>query len=104
MTPHLDHEPRSQRNLIFAPGAATAEILTFIPPLHSSVSPPLTERRQASTLTGNLQVLTLPAESTASTKMLTSPATSGTQSQEASGPSWRMVPHLDQPPCSQTNL
>ena len=60
--------------------------------------------RFLSTLTGNLQVLTLPAESTASTKMLTSPATSGTQSQEASGPSWRMVPHLDQPPCSQTNL
>ena len=60
--------------------------------------------RFLSTLTGNFQVLTLPAESTASTKIMTSPATSGTQSQEASDPSWRMVPHLDQPPCSQTNL
>ena len=71
---------------------------------HSKSGPPSTERRQASTCTGNLRVVTRPAESMASTQMLTSPATSGVQGQDAEGSPWRIDPQRDQPPCSQTNL
>ncbi|RGX78161.1 hypothetical protein DXA64_08200 [Collinsella sp. OF03-4AA] len=57
-----------------------------------------------STCTGNLRVVTRPAESMASTQMLTSPVTSGVQGQDAEGSPLRIDPQRDQPPCSQTNL
>ena len=66
--------------------------------------PPSTETRQASTCTGNLRVVTLPFESTASTQIFTSPVTSGTHEHEADESLLRIVPQRAQPPCSQTNL
>ena len=103
-TPHSAQESFSQTNLSFAPGAAAARMATFMPGDHSKSGPPSTERRQASTCTGNLRVVTRPAESMASTQMLTSPVTSGVQGQDAEGSPWRIDPQRDQPPCSQTNL
>ena len=102
--PHLDQESLCQTNLSSAPGAAAARMPTLMPGAHSMSVPPSTETRHAPTCTGNFRVVTLPAESVASTQMFTSPATSGTQEHEGEAPLLRTVPHLAQPPCSQTNL
>ena len=102
--PHLDQESFCQTNLSSAPGAAAAWMPTLMPGAHSMSVPPSTETRHAPTCTGNFRVVTLPAESVASTQMFTSPATSGTQEHEGEAPLLQTVPHLAQPPCSQTNL